>query len=457
MKRLAVLFFASALGALAAPVNAARPNVIMLLADDLGFQDVGCYQGPVTTPAIDSLAAKGVRFTDFYSGCAVCSPSRATLLTGRHHIRAGIYSWVHDESQDSHLLRREVTLAEVLKQSGYATAHVGKWHLGLPTPERDKPTPDQHGFDYWFATGNNASPSHENPDNFVRNGKAVGKIEGFSCQIVADEAIEWLTNHRDPDAPFFLNVWFHEPHAPIDAPDEIVTQYGKLKDKAAVYSGTIDNTDRAIARLLQKLRSMGADDNTLIIYASDNGSYRDDRTGGLRGRKGMNWDGGIRVPGIFCWPGQIGEGQVAKQPAGLVDVLPTVCGLLGIDKPAGVHLDGSDLSPILRGRTDEFRRHQPLFWHLQKSRPVVAMRDGDYSLVADPDYELSTSNMFEESWIPSIKNGGYQNFQLFDLKSDPSQTTNIADQHPEVLKRMRAKLLEINQSVMADGHDWHVR
>ena len=233
-----------------------RPNIVVILADDLGFQDIGCYGGPVKTPALDGLAAKGVRFADFHSGAAVCSPSRATLLTGRHHIRAGVYSWISDESQNSHLLEREVTLAEVLKDHGYATAHMGKWHLGLSTRDHKKPTPKQHGFDYWFATGNNAQPSHKNPANFIRNGKPVGKIEGYACRIVVDEAISWLEEKRDPDAPFFLNIWFHEPHAPIAAPEKIVSQYGKLKDQATIYSGTIDNTDRAIARLLAKIEKI---------------------------------------------------------------------------------------------------------------------------------------------------------------------------------------------------------
>ncbi|MEM7013974.1 MAG: arylsulfatase, partial [Verrucomicrobiota bacterium] len=142
--------------------------------------------------------------------------------------------------------------------------------------------------------------------------------------------------------------------------------------------------------------------------------------------------------------------------AGLVDVLPTVCGLLGLEKPEGVHLDGSDLSALLTG-SGEFNRHQPLYWHLQKSRPVVAMRDGDFSLVADPDYELSTNNMFKEEWIPKVKAGGYTNFQLFNLKDDPGQTKNLAAEQPERLEQMKKRLLEINASVMADGHDWHLK
>ncbi len=156
----ALLALVSLSGSLTLPAVAfasPHPNIVILLADDPGWQDVGCYGGPVKTPTIDSFAANGIRFTDFYSGCAVCSPSRATLLTGRHHIRAGVYSWINDATQNSHLLEREVTLADMLKQAGYATAHIGKWHLGLPTPQLYKPTPDRHGFDYWFATWNNAS------------------------------------------------------------------------------------------------------------------------------------------------------------------------------------------------------------------------------------------------------------------------------------------------------------
>ncbi|MDF1738076.1 MAG: sulfatase-like hydrolase/transferase [Verrucomicrobiales bacterium] len=432
-----------------------KPNVVILLADDLGYEDVGCYGGPVKTPTIDTLAAGGTRFQQFYSGCAVCSPSRATLITGRHHIRTGVYSWIFDQGQKSHLLEREVTLAEILKKAGYATAHVGKWHLGLPTEARDKPTPKEHGFDHWFATWNNAEPSHHNPETFIRNGEPVGKLDGYSCQLVVDEAIQWLDDRTDTEEPFFLNVWFHEPHAPIAAPDEIVEDYGKLKDKGAVYSGTIDNTDRAIKRLLAKLKEVGAPEDTIIVYASDNGSYRDDRTGGLRGRKGMNWDGGIRVPGIFNWPGKIKTDVVLQEPAGLVDVLPTVCELVGVPRPEGVHLDGTSLAPLLLKSDAVLDRKQPLFWHLQKSRPVVAMRAGKYSLVADPDYELSTSNMFDEAWIPAIKNGRYTNYQLFDLEADPNQTTNIASENPALLERLKDQLLEVNDSIMMDGKDWH--
>ncbi len=482
-----------------------RPaNVVILLADDLGWQDIGCYGGPAKTPALDALAAQGVRFTDFHAGASVCSPSRATLLTGRQHMRAGIYHVLQDTTHNAHLLEREVTIAEVLKQAGYGTAHFGKWHLGLTSSNRKKPSPAEHGFDYWFGLANGADPSQKDPVNFIRNGKRVGPLKGYSCQIVVDDAIQWLSEQRRADQPFFLNVWFNEPHSVLAAPDEIVSRYGGLKDPAALYSGAIDNTDRAIARLVAKLKDMGELENTLIIYSSDNGSYREDRNGGLRGDKGSNFEGGIRSPGIFYWPRGIAGGRVEYEPAGAVDLLPTICGLLGVDKPKGVHLDGSDLSPLLTGR-GKFHREQPLFWHLPTSYPSAALRDGRYMLAGYRDYELPQDreamatlfnqiaklvrkedgkpsdaelrarifnrefdqpearrlsiqyvrlNEFQESWIPLIRSGGFRRFELYDLASDPQQKTDVSARHPDVVARLRKQLLEINTSVMADAPLW---
>ena len=204
-----------------------RPNVVILLADDLGSGDIGSYGGPVQTPAVSSLATGGARFKTFYSGCAVCSPSRATLMTGRQHIRTGVYNWIYDQTQKSHLREREVTHSRGPKEVPVAPPTWAALALGLPFEGHSnyKPTPADHGFDYWFATPNNAEPSHHNPVNFIRNGKALGEMEGYACQLVANEAIDWLDNHRNPDTPFFLNVWFHEPHQKIAAPESIVAKY----------------------------------------------------------------------------------------------------------------------------------------------------------------------------------------------------------------------------------------
>ncbi|MBG88717.1 MAG: arylsulfatase [Verrucomicrobiales bacterium] len=477
---------------------AARPNVVILLADDLGTKDLGCYGGPVKTPVLDSLAARGVKFTDFHAGAAICSPSRATLLTGRQHLRTGIYGVLQDHMHIMHLLEREVTIAEVLQKAGYGTAHFGKWHIGMTSGKRKKPSPTEHGFDYWFGLSNGAHPNHKDPTNFMRNGKRVGPMKGYSCQIVVSDAINWLETRDHSEQPFFLNIWFNEPHAKIAAPDDIVSIYGDLKDEAAIYSATIDNTDRAIGRLVAKLKETGQLDNTLIIYSSDHGSYRPDRNGGLNGNKGSNFQGGLRSPGIFFWPKGIRGGRIERTPSGSVDLLPTICGLAGIDKPEGVHLDGADLSPLLTEQ-GTFTRAQPLLWLAPSSGHLATLRDGRYTLMGYRGYDLpfererlnavlqrmaklagidpSSRNLltrvsnttftnpeyrrlagervrlqtFQESWIPIIKEGGFRRFALYDLESDPRQKKDVSRQRPKVTARLQEKLLELYQDVMSDA------
>ena len=509
-RRAPIVMLALAITLLMTPSQAAAkaPNVVLLLADDLGSKDIGCYGGPVKTPALDKLAANGVRFTDFYSGAPVCSTARATLLTGRHHLRTGIYTVIQDHMHHMHLLKNEVTVAEILQANGYETVHLGKWHVGTPFRGWKKPWIDEHGFNHWFATDLNAAPSHRNPKNFWRNRKRVGELEGYACQLVVDEAIQWLDTKHVAEKPFFLNIWFHEPHAPLAAPDEIVSQYGDLTDQAAIYSATIDNTDRAIARLVKKLEQIGSLDDTIIIYTSDHGSYRHERNGDLRSGKGSLFEGGIRTPGIIYWPDGIRGGRIESTPAGAIDVLPTICGLVGIEQPKNVQLDGTDLSPLLKQDVKQFERQQPLTWHSPTSQPVLAIRDGNYSLVGwrnkeypkdqtaiqdvmnqmklilekhhgreltrdelwhkcynsplkSPDWnqlrsKFVTLNTFQEAWIPMIKSGygGITRFELYDLSVDPGQTKNLAKQFPDVAKRLQQAALEIHTDVLAEAPLW---
>ena len=499
---LPVLFCVATCGSAERP-----PNVVVLLADDLGWKDIGCYGGPVQTPALDKLASEGMRFTHFYSGAAVCSPSRAVLLTGRNNLRASIYSWINDQDQRSHLPVNETTLAEVLKSNGFDTAHFGKWHLGMPTTRQpDKPTPSEHGFDYWFATANNAQPSHRNPRNFVRNGKPVGELKGYACDLVVEDAIQWLDSRNETERPFFLNVWFHEPHAPLAAPPDLIETYGQTSDPAAIYSATIANTDQAIARLIKKLREIDAPENTLIIYASDNGSYRSDRVGDLRGTKGSNYQGGVRVPGIFYWPGHIARGAVTDTPAGLVDLLQTVCGLAKIAPPERP-LDGTDLSPVLRQKSARIQRKQPLFWALPLAGPAFAIREDQYAMVAHREgpipkdrealtqikrrieevlrskgiFEKETRsstfekqlfegfsdrdaerlrgqfirlNQFHEAWIPTLRKADLVGFELYDLEADPEQKVDLSARLPLVHARLKKTLQKLVESAYRDAHDW---
>jgi arylsulfatase A len=440
-------------------LSAKTPNVVILLADDLGYKDIGCYDGPVKTPNLDSLAIKGAKFETFYSGSAVCSPSRAVLLTGRHHIRTGVYSWVHDATQKTHLLEREITIAEMLKEKGYITAHFGKWHLGMTGKKAKKPNPDAHGFDYWFATGNNAAPSHKNPNNFVRNGEEVGPLTGYSAQLVVDDAINWLDQREDKESPFFMNVWFHEPHKKMAAPDDLIKKYisQKKSKNEDLYSATIHNTDNAVGRLLTKLAQVAKPDETIIIYSSDNGSFLKERTEPFMGNKGTNYQGGLRVPGLICWPGHIQAGKVINEPAGLVDIMSTLRAIVSNPNPDNLHLDGTDLSPLLFANNAEFERNQAFFWHLHKAKAIVAMRQGKYMLHAAPDYDVKKANLFNEKLIPAVKNGKYKDFELFDLEKDPSQETDISKQNPELTEKLIKELYKINDSIMADGTDWHLK
>lgn len=429
-----------------------KPNVVLMMADDLGYSDLSCYGSKENkTPVLDGLAAEGMRFTDFYAASGVCSPSRAAFMTGRFSVRAGVYSWIHT-SHNMHLRREEVTIAELLKGAGYSTAHVGKWHLGydLEKGSGDGPSPGDHGFDYWMATGNNASPSHRNPDNFVRNGEAAGVIEGYSCQIVVDEAMGWLDKHRDKSKPFYLNVWFHEPHMKVAAPEEYRNRH--LKKERPDYYGCIENMDNAIGRLLKKLDTMRVSDNTVVVFTSDNGSYMPGSNDPLTGRKTQLWEGGIREPGIIRWPGHIKQATVTGTPAGLVDLLPTVCDIAGIPLPGGRTIDGTSLVPLFSGRP--IKRSKPLYWFYNPSRPVCVIREGDYSLIADPEIDLPRGNMFKEEYIGPIKATKLTNFRLYNLRTDHGQKSNLAEEQSDVLRRMKQKMLALHADVMREAYDW---
>ena len=432
---------------------APQPNIVIMLADDLGAGDLSCYGSPENkTPHLDKMATEGLQFSDFYAASAVCSPSRAALQTGRFSVRAGVYSWVAT-SQKMHLRVEETTIAELLKAGGYSTAHVGKWHLGYGlTDDTPGPDPGDHGYDHWLATGNNANPSHHNPNNFVRNGKALGQVKGYSCQIVADEAIDWLDNHRDKKKPFFINICFHEPHQRVASPPELAARHPGVKQPE--YYGCIENMDDAAGRILKKLDTLEVAGNTLVVFTSDNGSYRTDRANNrnLKGRKTQLWEGGIRAPGIIRWPGKIRPGTRTEVPAGLVDLLPTACAAAGAPLPKGVTLDGTSLLPLFA--TGKLARPKPLYWFYNPSRPVCVIRDGDWCLLADPEINLPRQNMFLEKFIGDIKKTGFVNYRLHNLRTDPTQDIDLSGKKPERFARMKEQMLELHHDVMDEAFDW---
>ena len=403
-----------------------RPNIVFLLADDMGYGDYERIGGSTETPNLNRLADEGIFFNNFYAAGPNCSPSRAGLMTGKSPAKVGMYSY-RPQSHPLHLPNQEITLAELLKTRGYQTAHIGKWHLGELTgnPEFDHPQPHDQGFDYSMGTENNAEPSHHNPRNFIRNGKALGKVEGYSCQIVAQECMDWL--NQKSDDPFFLYVAFHEPHAKVASPPELVEKYKNLPQKDAEYLANIDHLDSAIGRILNYLEQHDLMDNTIIMFSSDNGSYRLASNAGLKAVKSFLYDGGIRVPGIIRWSGIKTDKKVVEAPTGLVDLLPTLCEIVGIYPPDD--LDGTSILPLLEGKP--FERKLPLYWFFYRTSPEIAMRIGDHMILGLDNDTIPRPHQFSQDDLGYLKTISLKNYELYDLRNDFSQEKNLFHSHPK--------------------------
>jgi arylsulfatase A len=437
MRTLLALFLSASAVAAADP-----PNVVLFLADDLGWGDLGCYGHPIIkTPHLDAFAKQGAKLTQCYSASAVCSPSRSALLTGRTPHRNGVYTWLAEDSP-VYLRKEETTAPEVLKAAGYATCHAGKWHLNGKFNNPDQPQPNDHGYDHWFATQNNAAPSHKNPTNFVRNGKKVGAMDGYSALLVADEAVNWLKN-RDAKTPFFLAVWTHEPHLPIESDPELQKLYAEEKDAdVRQHHANVTQMDAAFGKVMKALDDLKLADTTFVFFTSDNGPEGDGTkgrtrgsTGGLRGRKRAVYEGGIRVPGLVRWPGQIKAGSVIDAPVIGSDFFPTALAAAGVKPPKDVTLDGANLLPLLTGKADTVERTQPLYWRLDMAPNDrhVAFRDGDWKLVADKELKV---------------------FELYNLKADPKEATDVKEKEAKRFEAMKAALEKHQAGVIAEGPDW---
>lgn len=427
-------------------------NVLFLLTDDMGYADLSCYGGASNTPNLDQLADQGIMFTNFYAAAPNCSPSRTGLMTGRSPARVGMYNY-RPPNHPMHLRDSEVTIAELLKGKNYQTAHFGKWHLGcLPQDSSlNHPQPIDQGFDYSLGTENNAIPSHLNPVNFVRNGKEIGEVKGYSCQIVVDEAVTWLENNYKKKSPFFMYVAFHEPHAKVVAPPELVEKYSSYPLKDAEYLASVENMDLAVGRLLTYLEENSFTENTLIIFASDNGSYRKASNGSLRAVKSYLYDGGIRVPGIFSCPSLFKESRIINEAAGFVDILPTVCDIVGIDIPNDRKYDGTSILDLLNGK--DFERKNNLFWFFYRTTPEIAMRFDHYMMMGKDNDTIKRSHTISQQDMDYINNMSLKEFELYDLNSDIGQRNNIIDSHPEAdlyKQKINQKLKEIQQ----DGYKW---
>ena len=434
-------------------VAAEQPNFIVFLADDLGWGDLGCYGHPkIQTPNLDKFASEGVRFTQAYAACGVCSPSRSSILTGRTPYRNGVWRWLPSKNV-AHLRESEVTIPETLKPLGYQTMHSGKWHLNGYFNSDVQPQPDDHGYDWWFATQNNAAPTHKDPVNFVRNRKEVGPLKGFSAPLVAEEASNWLKNERDASKPFFVTVWTHEPHLPIESDPKFQALYSEIDNPGIrQHHGNVTQLDHAFGNLMKTVDDLGLRDNTFIIFTSDNGPEGSGKgnlknpesqqnrtwgsTGGLRGRKRDSHEGGIRVPGIVRWPGKIQPGTESDVPIIGSDIFTTVLEIAGAKVPTDRTIDGVNLLPACERK--DLNRPIPLFWrtHIAPTASHAAMRIGDWKIVADESL---------------------QKYQLYQIVKDWKEENDLAEQMPEKLAEMKAKFLEVWKGVEDEGpKEWWI-
>lgn len=411
----------------------ARPNIVVLLADDLGYGDLTSYGAPdIRTPNIDGIGRRGVRFTQFYANGPECSPTRTGLMTGRYQHRVGGLECAigvgnvgrYDEAEwlagrgELGLPTSEFTMPRALKDAGYDTACFGKWHLGYGP----RFSPNAHGFDEYLGIlgGNSDYFKHVEEGGahvLYHNGKEIHRDGQYTTDMFAAEAIRWLKSRGSK--PFFLYLPFNAPHTPIQDPDEFDPKTGTAPVRQhvrRVYAKMVEREDRRIGDVLAQLDSMRAANNTLVIFMSDNGGDGNGYNTPLRGRKGTTWEGGIRVPCQMRWPGVLPEGKITSQVSISMDMLPTIMAACGITPPAGRSFDGTDIMPVLRGARKPFAR--TLFWRGRRALNIrKAVRDGDMKLVDD---------------------NGKQ--EVHNLAADLTESRNLLPGAEQAAERLRAKL-----------------
>lgn len=463
-----------------------KPNIVFLLADDMGLGDLACFGSPVIqSPNLDRLASQGVKLNQCYAASSNCSPSRTGMLTGRSPYRVGMYDFAR--FKPLHIPVEETTVAELLKSAGYQTMFAGKWHCSGDFQSGEQPYPGDHGFDHWLA---NATNFGKDPKTFLRNGKPAGKIYGWMSELVVNETIAWL-DKRDTGQPFFTCLWFSEPHTPVLAADEFRSLYptekitkhvqmlatsggpqvkrktDKLKNPD-LYFGCVSMLDHHIGRLMDYLEKKGLAENTIVVFTSDNGPEHRTATafgssGNLRGAKGHMHEGGIHVPGIIRWPGKIKADTVSEEPVNGTDWLPTFCAAASVKPVTTRPLDGANVLPaLLNGKT--VNRPQPMMWWLWHARGgyEVAMRDGDYKLLAtmmpQPNPGAYEDARKPDGWtiMQFIKQAELERFEMFKLTDDPAETTNLATVEPERFERLKKRMINLHAEIRSEGPEYEL-
>ena len=397
-----------------------KPNFIIIMADDLGYGDIGCYGNQIIkTPNIDALAKGGMRFTNYHSNGAVCSPTRAALVTGRYQQRSGIEGVVTAaRHRKTGLDLKEVTFANVLKTAGYATAIFGKWHLGY-APEFN---PVNQGFDEFrgFVSGNIDYHSHIDQEGYEDwwQGDTLKDEKGYSTDLVSDHGSEYIK--RNKDKPFCLYLAHEAPHYPYQGRNDKADRSpgkpkpigGSRKDKAGAYKEMIEAMDEGVGKIVETVKAQGLEKNTLIVFCSDNGAAGAGSNGPLRGRKGQVWEGGHRVPAIAYWPGKIKPGEENHDLYLSMDLFPTMTALAGAALPKNLNLDGIPLPFATKEKPDAKRI---AFW---KHHDNLALHSGQWKVV-----------------IPSKGQP-----QLFNLEDDLGEKNNLSKEHPELTTKLAEQL-----------------
>ncbi|MBL9203087.1 MAG: arylsulfatase [Opitutaceae bacterium] len=426
----------------AEPAGLAKPHILFLLADDLGWADVGFHGGEIKTPHIDALAKAGARLNQFYVQ-PVCSPTRAALMTGRYPIRYGLQTGVVRPWAHYGLPLDERTLPQALKEAGYATAIVGKWHLGHFEPAY---LPTHRGFDRQYGHYNGALDynTHERDGghDWHRDDK-VNRDEGYATHLLAREASRLISEH-DARRPLFLYVPFNAVHSPFQVPARYTEPYAHMQGNRRLYAGMLAAMDEAIGRIVGALETKGLRDNTLIFFCSDNGGPAPGvvtSNGPLRASKGTLYEGGVRVPAVAAWTGRIKAGSVVDAPLHIVDWYPTLLKLAGVSLTQRHPLDGRDAWPaIAHGAPSP---HQDILHNITPAGGAI--RVGDWKLVVGGQY--SETDGPEAAETAKKKKAGKKNsggpgdaIELFNLAADPYEKKNLATAEPERVKAMRARL-----------------
>ncbi|MBI1900247.1 MAG: sulfatase [Planctomycetia bacterium] len=415
-----------------------RPNFVVIYADDLGYADVG-FNGAkgYQTPHLDRLAARGVRFSDFYVAQAVCSASRTALLTGCYPNRVGILGALGPQSRHG-IHESETTIAEVLKSRGYATAIYGKWHLG----HHPQFLPTRHGFDDYFGLpySNDMWPKHPTakfPALPLIEGEKTIAENPDQTQLVTwytERAVKFIDQNRDK--PFFLYVPHAMPHVPLFVSDKFAG-----KTERGLFGDVISEIDWSVGQIVEALEQNGLTEKTLVIFTSDNGpwlSYGEHAgsAGGLREGKGTSFEGGVRVPFVACWPGKIPAGKVCREMAMTIDLLPTFARLAGIDEiPSQRRIDGLNIWPLLSGQKDAKSPHEALYFYWGEG--LEAVRSGNWKLHFPHGYRTLAGKPGGRGDQPGPYQQAKIELSLFDLAADPGETTNVAEKHPDVVARLQ--------------------